>query len=457
MPHTYRRTLRLALPAVAENLLNSLILLVDALMVASTGTAALAAAGLSSVALWRTRAQASVFQAGLGAIAARRWGEGDQHAASTVLTHGIFLGFLLGTLFLLPVLFAGELFRALQAGPDIHYLATDYFTIIMLALPLRMASGNLSATLRAAGDTRTPMTVTLFINLVNIAFNYPLIHGVWGFPRLGLHGAAIASVISFVVEFLLLSALCYRGIRPRLYAPEGTTARGELKLSPAGARFLLPGITKRVIRISLPTFGEELAVSVGFLGYIAMIARLGSDDLAAHTSVARIESFSYMIGVGIAMAASALVGQALGAGSPHQARRSLQTSLVLSAVAMGCTGILLALFPTLWLSLFASGSGAATLLAAALPIMLITASEQPLIGVAMTLSGALRGAGYTLAPLLSQLVGTVFIRLGFGWWLGFQLGLGLEGLYLATVIDWSIRCLVLGAVVRSGRWERVVA
>jgi len=453
--NTYRRTIRLALPAVAESLLNSMVLLVDALMVARSGDAALAAVGISGVVLWRVRSLASVLQTGIGALAARRWGEGDERAASRVLTHGMVLGLAIGTLPLLLIPFAAMIFSRLNAEGEVLALAATYFQLIIATMPLRMASTHLSAALRACGDTRTPLYVTLGINVVNLIFNYLLIFGKFGFPALGLVGAGIATVIAFVIEAVALAVACRRGIRPLRFAEIGNADRGLLRITRDGFTPWLPSITPSVLRVSLPSLGEEIAVSVGFLGFIAMIAGLGEESLAAHTSVARIESFSYMIGFGVSIGAAALVGQALGAARADLARRAFSASLVLAALSMAVAGFVMILLSPLTLGLFYGFDDTRrVMIEFATPVLIIAALEQPFIGTGMVLAAGLRGAGLTMAPFLSQMAGTIVVRIGLGYLLAFELGMGLEGVYWATVADWVLRTIILGAIVATGRWEK---
>jgi putative MATE family efflux protein len=422
-------------------------------MLAQLGEAALAAVGLSGVLLWRLRSLSGVLQIGVTAVAARRWGEGDQQAAGIVLSHAAVLGLLIGSLALLLIPITQPIFQLLNAEGDVLRFAAIYFQLVAISMPFRMASGNLTAVLRAAGDTRTPMLVTLAINLLNALLNYLLIFGKFGFPALGMMGAGISTLTAFMVEAGILWYLCQRGIRARLYASD---SRGTLRFHPAGWRLWLPGLSNKLVRLSIPSVGEELAVSVGFLVFIAMIAGLGPDALAAHTSVARIESFSYMIGFGMAVAAASLTGQALGALQPDRAARLIVTNLVIVTVAMGGAGILMALLATPSLRLFFSpGAGSERLLELALPIFLIAAIEQPLIGTSMVLAASLRGAGLTMAPFLSQMIGTIAIRVGLGWLLAFHLGWGLEGIYWATVADWGMRTLVLGIIAFRGTWKQV--
>lgn len=452
-----RQTLRLATPAVAENLFSSALFLVDALMVIRLGPTALAATGLAGTVLWRVRQQMGVMQIGTGATVARRWGEGRHDEARKVFTHGTLLGFLAGVLCLPLIAIAGPAFTAMNAQPEVLTQLVPYFTAIMVVYPFRFASINMSTALRSAGDTRTPMLTTLFMNLSHVFFNYVFIYGKLGAPMLGVLGAGVGSAFAIMTEFLLLLAVGTMGVKLPKLATERGSDRATLMFDPAGFRLTLPGTTRSMMRLSWPSFWEEMAVTVGFLVFGAMIADLGVSAMAAHYSVTRIESFSFNIGFGISLAAAALVGQSIGAKDIATARRALSLTAVMGFASMGLMGIVFAAFPDQLLEPFygENGGGDRSLMPLARLAFTIVALEQPFLGLAQVLSGGMRGAGYTVAPLISQLVGTVIVRIAMGYYLGFYLGWGLEGIYWATVMDWVFRALILSGLALSGRWERV--
>lgn len=473
----YKNTIRLAVPAVMENLFNSAIFLVDALMVARLGSAPLAAAGMAGVILWRLRSVGSCLQFGTGATIARRWGEGKTDAACDIFSHTLVLGFTLGLLAYLLLPFAHNLFSAMNAEGEVLRLIVPYFQIVLLGFPLRLASTNMAAAMRAAGDTRTPMTSTLAMNIVNVFFNYVFIFGHFGAPALGLVGAAIGTLISFVFEFCFLLAVGYRGIHPStvfrkppieivnvadevhadhdVYASkrEEPATRARFHFGRGGWKLSIPGVTRSILRISHPTFWEEIAITAGFIGFFTMIASFGEAAIAAHTAIVRIESFSFNVGFGISIAAATLVGQSLGAGSPERARRTFGVCITLAVCSMGFVAILMSLFPEWFLGWFLPSHGRG-FLDLAVPLMLIAAIEQPLLATTMVMANGLRGAGQTTAPFLAQMFGVLIIRIGVGWFLAFPMGLGMEGIYWATLIDWTVRSAILAVLVLRSGWEK---
>lgn len=473
-----RQAIRLAIPAVCENLFNSAIFLVDALMVASLGIVPLAAAGLVAVMMWRVISVAGCLQIGLSASAARRWGEGNIAGARRLHSHGMLLGFVIGCSLYLFLPLTNTLFRFLNAEGEVLDQACLYFIPMVLAVPLRLASINMSAIFRAVGDTRHPMMVTLAANVVNVIGNYIFIFGKFGAPELGLLGAAIGTCCAFVVEFLIYIVLSWRGIKPKgvfhervitsvpgeeemeiaatVYqdSEEPCGCEGRLCLTKEGFRPWIKGVTGTILRVAHPSFWEEIVISVGFLAFYGMIASFGEKTMAAHTAIIRLESFSFMAGFGVSIAAATLVGQAIGAGKPTEARRSFAHCLTISTVFMGVAGICFCLFPSFFLGWFMTSSEE-NFLPIALPLMILASVQQPFVGATMVMANGLRGAGMTRGPLVAQISGVLIIRVGVGYLLAFPLGLGVEGIYWGTVIDWLLRTGILAVIVLRGKWLNV--
>ncbi len=159
-----------------------------------------------------------------------------------------------------------------------------------------------------------------------------------------------------------------------------------------------------------------------------------------------------MMGVGFAVSASTLVGQALGRRDPRMARRAFWLCALFAMSIMGIIGSVLAAAPGWFLGHF---SREREFLGIGIPLLIIAAIEQPMIGATATLSGGLRGAGDTLSPTISQFYGTLGVRVGIGYLLAFHYKMGIQGMYWATVIDWTVRAAILTALVLGGRWKSI--
>lgn len=470
---------RLGGPSVLENLLTSGILLTDTLMLArlEPNNLYLAATGLTGVVYWRICNIAGCTQIGAGAYVARRWGEERFSDAGRALSHAALLAAGIGTVAAIafwPI--AAALFLALSNGDAaVTGTAVGYFSFLMAALPVRLALMSMTACMRAAGDTRTPLLLVVQMLVLNAFLNWVFVFGNLGAPRMLMNGSGMATAICYVAAFATAALMLRRGLKPRRLVSANRGAPvvlnpqtdaeefdaavvptsgndGTLRFARDGFRLWFPKMTPSILRVSGNSLLEEILVAVGFLTYIGMLGRFGTDTIAAHGTAVRIESISYTTGWGIAVATSTMVGQALGARRIALARRLFTLNTSLAMMAMGFMGILFVAFPTWFLGWFDLEGDA---LRIGVMMMLILGLEQVFMASAMALTGGLRGAGDTFPAVITQLFGVIAMRLGGGWFLAFHLGWGFEGLYWATLMDWMMRTTVLGYFVWRGRWEKV--
>jgi putative MATE family efflux protein len=324
-----------------------------------------------------------------------------------------------------------------QAADDVLdlgevYLSTVASTFAAMAI---MLVG--TAALRGVGDTRTPMLIMAVVNVVNMVVAYVLIYGIGPFPALGVLGSALGAAIGRVVGFALVIGVLVRGHR-------------GLRLR---SRLLLPDATqfRRIIAIGAPAGAEMLVLRGGMMAFVATVASLGTSALAAHQIALTSESLSFMPGFGFSVAATTLVGQALGARRPRLAERSGWTACGMAALIMSAMGLLFFLFPEKFMAAFtddpvviALGSG---------PLRLV-ALVQPFLAASMVLSGALRGAGDTRWPLAITASGFWGVRLPLAFILA-QTPLGLLGAWTGMAIDLALRGIATTLRFRCGGWTSI--
>ena len=470
-----RKVVRLGTPAVFENLLWSTMMLADAIMLARLpdNELYLAATGLTTVVLWRSETLAGASQIGTGAFVARRWGEENFAEAGRALAHAAMVAACIGVVVAIVLFFFREtIFVALGGEGRVVPAAASYFGIVLVALPARLVQLHLLAGMRAAGDTRTPLLLMATMVGLNVILNWLLIFGNFGLPRLEMNGAAVATGASYIVTAAFAFHLLRRGLKPRRLVAQNVDAPvsleadaspedyethfipggkhdGVLRFQPGGFRLWLGSATKRIFKVTGPSYLEELAYTIGILVYIKLIAMFGTTVLAAHNVVLRIESLSFTLGLGVMIATSTLVGQALGAKDVALAKRVFGLNATIASILMGITGFLLVSFPDLFLDMFQATGGVRDVGRA---IMYIIGAEQVLMAVTMAFAGGLKGAGYTLAPLVTQFSGVFIIRICLGVVLAWPCGLGVYGIYIATGVDWLARSAILYLFFRSGRW-----
>ncbi|MGC8740869.1 MAG: MATE family efflux transporter [Candidatus Sumerlaeaceae bacterium] len=431
--------LRLTGPAVAENLLQTLLLMVDTFMVAYYGSVPIAAAAAAGMILWRLHMTLGCIERGTTALVARRWGASSREGAAHAVGQSLLLSVILGSLLTVGgLVWTPELLRALRTPEEAVLAGIPYMRAVLAASVARMIFFVGAASMRATGNTRTPMWIALGMNGSNILFNYLLIYGHWGFPELKLFGSGLSTCV----------ALCLAAVAVVIHlvrAKDGPQVRLH-HFWPNGK------IIATIWRVSLPSFVEELMISIGFLVFFSFVTRLGTLALASHALATRLESLSFMAGIGFSIASSALVGQALGMRDVSLARRVFRTSTTLAVLVMSFVAVALVFLGRPLLGFFCREIDVVEL---AYALLLVAAVEQPLLGIAMTLSGGLRGAGETISPMLASFFGNLVVRIGATYALAFPFGLGIYGVVLGTIVDWLARCIILFYGYRREKWAHI--
>jgi len=447
-----RLVFNLAWPVIVENLLQTLVGVVDLLMVAQLGAAAIAGVGVSVQVLFVIFAAIAAVATGTTVLVARFTGAGEPQNAARVAKQSILLGIALGVLLaLFGVPGAKPLVALLGAGPDVVELGGGYLEIVFLTAAALTLSFVLSAALRGAGDSRSPMVVALGMNVVNVLVAYVLIFGVpaVGIPAMGVVGSAWGAAAGriFGAGALLLMVITGLGLR----------GRARLDLGMGGLASWLPDVSLigRVLKIGLPTMAEQLSRSLGMLFFSWVVISLGTQVFAAQRITFSIISLSFLPGMGFAMAATALTGQALGARKPDRAERATWFSVRSAMLWMGSMGVIFLVTAPWLIRLFAGGEDADALVALGSPALQVLAFGQPQVAMALVLAGGLRGAGDTRFPMLNTTLSMWLLRVPIAWIAVTQLGLGLPGAYAAFVIGSTVECFSSWLRYRTGRWRQL--
>jgi putative MATE family efflux protein len=428
---------RIAWPASVEFLISTLIIFADTLFLARLGTEVLAGMGLS-VTLFRI-----FYEAFLGiavastTVIAQAVGAGDRGLAERGAAHSISLAVLAG------IAAGGVGAWVAPVGMDlmgasgvVKEAGVTYMRINLLAAPLYAAALTGGGVLKGVGDTRTPMIFTLIASALKIGLNMVLIYGRWGLPAMGVAGAALATLVAYGLNTVLIMAKLgtgFDGLRVGL-----------------GAFRLDTGLLKRIVALSAPVAVERVVMRIGFVLYVRMISALGTVALAANTVAVRLEDIFINMGFGFTVAATTLVGQAVGRGDLERAKEKAYESLRFAFLTMASLTVILILIRNLAVGMFGPEEDVRSL---AVTCVAIGAFELPALGVLFTFAGASRGAGDTVSPMLVSAIGTFALRLPLVYLLGLHFGLGLKGIWYGTLIDWIGRATLMWLIFRSGEWK----
>ena len=437
----YGLFLQIALPSMAEMILVSLVGMMDTIMVASLGTVAISAVGLTGQPRMIALCVFFGLNAGLTAVVARRKGEGRQRDAGRTLRAMLLIVLALSLVMTyLCWQFSDAMMVLSGAKSDTLAPSSAYFRIIMLALPFNALTMAISAALRGIGKTKITMYINGASNVVNVIFNYFLINGHWGFPALGVSGAAIASVIGIFVGFMIA-----------LFALVGKKSYFSLRFTREDFRFPRE-IVRPVMMVSTNALLEQLCLRVGFLAFSRLVADLGTAPYAAHQICMQCLNLTFNMADGLGAAGTSLVGQKLGEGRRDLSilygkisqRISLVFALVTAAVMALLRGQLVAIF-----------SVDPLVVPLATGVMLLVAAFQPFQMSAVTITGCLRGSGDTKYVAKVMMLCVTVIRPGLCALAIYVFHLGLYGAWFAMLGDIVLRLVLVYMRFSSGKWAMI--
>jgi MATE family, multidrug efflux pump len=429
---------RLAWPVIAEQLLQTLVGVVDMALVGRLGAQAVAAVGTGTQILQVAIAAMGAVAVGTTVLVARATGARRDREAAHVTRQSLLAGVAVGlALTVVGTTLALPLVSALGPEPAVVEQGALFLHLTSLgAVPLvvMLVAGG---ALRGAGDARTPLYASIGMNLVNVVAAYLLIFGALGLPGLGVAGSALGGVIGRTAGAAILLVLLAR--------------RRTLQAGPGGWRPDLP-VVRRVLAIGIPTAIEQTMLSVGFLLYGSMVIRLGTAVYATQRITFQAINLAFMPAFGFATAATTLTGQSLGAGRPDLAEAATRAALRQALFWMCLAGVFFAVFAEPVMRLFSTDPEVIALGRQAIPVLCLA---QPFWAIGQVYAGSLRGAGDARFPMIATSVGMWLVRLPLAYLFGILLGLGLPGVYLSSTFDAGLRALLNWWRFRSGRWRRV--
>ena len=438
----------LAWPTMVEQALGTVVQYVDTAMVGQMGAHASACVGLTASTQWLVNSPLWALATGVLACTARAVGAKDDDMARRTAVQAVLLALIAGLLIGSVTLAVSPFLPAwLGAEQALRRDGSLYFAIVCAPMLFRAAQVIFSASIRATGDTRTPMFINLAMNLINIVLNAMFIFparratlmGVsFTLPGLGwgVIGAAVATAISYVFGGAAMTAVFWKN---KLVSPRGRRLRLDREA-------MLP-----CIRIGIPVVGTRVATTLGHVVFTSLVTSLGEVALASHTIAITAEEAFYIPGYGMQTAASTLAGQSLGEGDMKKLRRVSRTITLVTMGMMTVTGAILFAIPGAMMSLFTPD---AAVIAGGIPLLRIVAVSEPIYGMAIILEGTFNGVGDTKAPFVISLACMWGIRILFTWICVKLFHLGLVPVWLCMVADNVTRGVLLGVRYLRGGWLR---
>lgn len=425
--------LRTALPAMMEMILYMLIGIVDVAIVGRLGASPLAAAGLGAEIFFAVVLVLEALGIGSAVLVAQAKGAGRFEDANQIASQTILLGLLIGLIAgALGLIFTEDIIRLFNVEAEVFTQAVAYLHIAFWATPIALTFYMICTVYRGWGRTEIPMYMALAVNIINIAGVYILVYGKFGFPRMGVAGAALATSIAHVCGFVIGVIFLSRG-------------QGQLKVQWQWMKKLSLSVIRKIFSLGIPSFAEQFFNNFSTITSVYLIVSTGTLAFAAHQVGVTVESLSFMPGIGIAIAATALVGRSIGARNTAEARRMARGTMEFALLIMGCFGVVFALFPYQVASLFTNDR---EIINIAGLLLRIASLEQLTIAIAAVLGGILRGTGDTRTPMFITILLTWAYRIPMLYLVIRVLHLPIQFAWMVFVSDWLLRSIILTVIYR---------
>ncbi|HEY7306426.1 MAG TPA: MATE family efflux transporter [Bryobacteraceae bacterium] len=432
-----RAVFLLAIPMVLEMLMESLFALVDVFWVTRLGANAIATVGLTESML------TLVFSVALGvsfsttAMVARRTGEKDPEGAATAAMQSIFLGIGIALLVGIPaMIFAHELLKLMGADNMLIAGGHRYTEIVFGGTAVVMLLFLNNAIFRGAGDASIAMRVLWFSNLINLILDPCFIFGLGPFRRLGVTGAAVATLIGrscgVLYQFWML-----------------TNGRSRVRIATRHLR-LVPSVIGSLIRVSSTGVLQFLIAHTSWLVLVRIISTFGSLAVAGYTIGIRIFMFIILPSWGMSGAAATMVGQNLGAKKPERAERAVYVTGGYNAVYLVAIAVVLIFAPHFVVSFFSADPVVSGFAADCLRII---GYGNLTYAFGMVMVQAFNGAGDTVTPTMVNIISFWLCEIPLGWFLANRTSLGVDGVFTAIPISNTVMTVISLVVFARGSWK----
>jgi putative MATE family efflux protein len=432
-----RAILLLAVPMVLEMVLESLFAVVDVFWVGRLGANAVATVGLTESML------SLVFAVGMGlslsttAMVARRIGEKDREGAAVAAVQAVALGVMVSVAIGMPCgLLAPRLLRLMGATPEIVAVGSGYTRICLGGSGAVLLLFLNNAIFRGAGDAAIAMRLLWISNIINLVLDPCLIFGVGPFPRMGVTGAALATLVGRSV-----------GVIYQFYRLLQGTERIHILVRQLRLRF---DVLWRLVRVSLTGILQFAIAHTSWIGLVRIVSIFGAAALAGYTIAIRIVIFVILPSWGLSNAAATLVGQNLGAGKPERAETAVWRTGLYNMIFLGTVGVLFVLFAEPVVRLFTHDAEVVPLAASCLRIV-----SCGNIGYAygMVMLQAFNGAGDTVTPTIVNFFGFWLLEIPLAYWLAIRMQMESKGAFWAIVIAEGAIAGASAILFRRGRWK----
>jgi putative MATE family efflux protein len=435
-----RRYLMLVGPVALSSQFDNLVGFAEIFMMRTLGSSAISAVGISRQFVMVIGITMVAVTTGTMAMVAQAIGARDDEQASATAKQSITLVFAISAL-ISTVGYLGSPYamQMMSLPNDVIVLGLPYLRLFFVGLPFMGVHYAISTCFHAAGDAKTPLYIALVSNVIRIAIAYVLIFGHWGFPALGVTGAAAGGLVGSGIGVAISMIALYSG-RCGITITRGTSFMPEHDRA------------RRILKIGIPSAMQGLfrnGSNLVFVKFVALTAN-ATVALAAFSIGNQMERVVRRTSLAFGTATTALVGQSLGAGEVEEADRRGWTTLLLSFALMTVFGVPICALATDIMSVFTSD---AEVIAVGVVYLWAVAAAEPFMCAAISSGGSLRAAGDTMPTLYYTLISQWLVRLPAAYVLAFPLGWDIDGIWTALVVFCALQGYLTVRKYSQGHWK----
>lgn len=436
----YKKILRLSLPAIAGLSTQMILSLVDTAMVGRLENAdyALAAMGLGVLATWALVSFFSSLATGTHVMVARSFGAKKFDNCGNVLNNSLIVSFIMGIIVAVFALTAAHPFaQFFAADAKVGHYAGEFIFYRFLGLPFFLLTVSYRGFFFGIGKTKIFMVSAIMVNILNIVFNYFLIFGILGIPKMGVAGSGLGSSLATVCDALFYFVMT---LRHKYRSNFNYFKNIKIDFS----------IIREIYKISLPVSFQNVFILIGFLAFIAIAGLLGIKEQAASQGIFTTLFMSFLPCFGFGIAIQTLVGNSIGAGKKKLAMVYGFETAKIATYYTFCLGLVFIIFPQHILSIITNDH---TIIEVAKNGLRIAGFAQIFYATGVVLSNGLQSAGNTLFVMIAEGSTNLFLLVPLAYFLGKYLGFGFTGAWVALPIYIITYSTTIYIKFRYGKWK----
>ncbi|MBL7005678.1 MAG: MATE family efflux transporter [Spirochaetia bacterium] len=434
----YIAIITLALPIMLQNLLAASLSFVDTVMVGQLGEVKIAAVGLANQMFFLVILIFFGISSGASIFFAQFWGDKDIKSIHKTLGLALTIGISCAAIISIVSIFLPEkIMRIFSPDKAVISVGAEYLKIVGISYTFSAVTYIFSAALRSTEDARTPLIVSAISMTTNAIFNYLLIFGKFGFPQMGVRGAAVATTGSRALEMCLIIAVSYIKKKP--------TAAPLAEIFSFTKEF-----TAKFFKLVSPVILNEMAWSFGMVMYKIVFSRMGTSIIASANISESIQSLFFVVFVGTANSAAILIGKKIGEKNQKMAKSYASGFLVLGLCMGVVVGGLMASFSSLIPRVF---NAAPEILSISSKSLLIMSMILPIKVFNMhSIVGVLRSGGDTRFSLILEITSVWCVGVPLAFIGGLILHIPIYYLYGLVGLEEVYKLIIGARRIRSGKW-----